>query len=234
MLAAIALHLLALAQVPSPGAALAEEGPTSPPGTAAPSETPARSTRERQLSLLSATPLGGGSAALVEAGWPSIGARYAQGLSSVDDLGALLDFDWSKTELRLGAFYRRPLEPLPPMDTALRLSLAWYADFGGEWIHSDNRGDRGFEITPALVFSRQRPGGVFAGQLELPITITVRHGGGLLLAPRLTFSYEAPLYGAYTVGVRGGFGYRFGAGSAPLRDGLAEIVFLVVGGYRVF
>jgi hypothetical protein len=171
---------------------------------------------------------------LVEAGWPSIGLRYGQGITDIDDLGALVDFDWSKTELRLGGFYRRPLPPVAPMEAALRVSLAWYVDFGGEWIYSDNDKDRGFELTPAWIFSRQGPSGLLSGQAELPVTVTFREGSGMLLSPRLWLGYEVPLYGPYTVGVRGGIGYRFGFGDAPLRDGLAELMLLVVGGYRVF
>lgn len=203
------------------------EAPSAP--VAAPEEIPPR----RQLSLLSAEPLGGGSAALAWAGWSSIGVMYGQGVTRRDDLGAAADFDWARTELRLGGFYRRPLGRVGPFDMAGRLALAWYANFGGDWIEDDNHHDRGFEVGPALVLSARGAGGVFSIAGDLPLTVTVKHDAGLLFVPRLSASYEAELYDELTVGVRAGAAYRAGAGDAPLSEGSGELQLLVLVGYQI-
>jgi hypothetical protein len=259
MLATIAaLQLAVLSQVPPPpplvtpeeamaaqvpGGAPAEVNPPLPrredrPGPAA--APPAASTAPtpltvspRQLSLLSAEPLRGGAAALAWAGWSSLGIMYGQGITLRDDLAGFADFDWAKTELRLGGFYRRPLGRAGPFDMAGRLAAAWYLNFGGRWIHGENRSDRGVELAPGLSLSRRGAGGIFSGIAEAPLTVTTRFGAGLLFSPRFSVAYEAPLYPELTVGARLGAGYRAGAGDAPLRDGRAELLFLVVASYRV-
>lgn len=224
------------------------ELPPSPPADEpAPSEDPPARRQEGQVSpgtqrtpprpgalpsLLSAEPLGGGSAALAWAGWSSLGIAYAQGITPRDDLGAALDFDWAKTELRLGAFYRRPLGTAGPFDMAGRLGASWYLNFGGELIYDDNHQDRGLELAPALVLSIRGAGGVFSLSGEVPLTITVKDDAGLLFVPRVAASYEAPLYDELTIGVRAGAGYRAGAGDAPLREGQGELQFVVLVGYR--
>jgi hypothetical protein len=208
--------------------------PIPPPSVGAtPPPAQARSAATQQLSLLSAEPLGGNAAALAWAAWSSLGVAYAMGITPRDDLGAEFDLDWAKTEMRLGAFYRRPLGTAGPFDMAGRLGLSWYANFGGGWIYSDNHSDRGFELAPALVFSTHGGGGIFSLAGEFPITITVHHGGGMLFTPRAAASYEAPLYDELTIGVRASLGYRAGAGDAPLSNGSGDVQFLVLAGYRV-
>ncbi len=91
---------------PAPGA----ENPPLPKKPEAKAETPAAApARPRQLSLLGGESLGGGSASLGWAGWPSFGLMYGQGVTADDDLAGFGDFDWTKTELRLGGLYRRAL-----------------------------------------------------------------------------------------------------------------------------
>lgn len=187
----------------------------------------------RQLSLLAAEPLGGGSAALAWAGWSSLGLMYGQGITRRDDLGAALDFDWAKTELRLGGFYRRPLGTAGAFQMAGRLGLSWFANFGGDWIHDGNRNDRGFEVAPGLALSARGAGGIFSILGDLPLTVTVKQGSGLLLVPRISASFETALYDELTVGVRAGAAYRAGAGDAPLRDGMGELQLLVLCGYQL-
>lgn len=223
-------------QEPPPAEQPASPAPP-PPGQAAPraatSPVPGTPPRLRQLSLLSAEPLGGGSAALAWAGWSSLGIAWAQGLTVRDDLGAFLDFDWAKTELRLGAFYRRPLGVGGGFDIAGRFGLAYYANYGGEWIHDDNHHDRGVELSPALVLSTRAAGGVVSLSGEAPVVVTVKHDAGMLFTPRVAASYETPLYDELIVGVRAALGYRAGAGDAPLRDGMADLQFLVLAGYQI-
>jgi hypothetical protein len=210
-----------------------------PPARAAGAPAPAAAgappaARAPLRSLLSAEPLGGGSAVEVEAGWPSLGAMYGQGLTGIDDLGALASLDWAKTELRLGGWYRRGLGRSNGLDMAARLAVAWYANFGGTWIDSKNHTDRGLEVAPGLAFSRRAGGGVASALGELPLVFTVRHDAGLLFLPRVTFAYEAPFYGDFTLGARAGVGVRAGAGDAPLKETRGELTFLIVGGFRAF
>ena len=211
--------------------------PAAPPPAAAPARAEAAApilTTPQQVSLLGAESLHGGSALLAEAGWSSFGVMYGQGITRSDDLGALGSFDWSKTELRLGGFYRRPFGSTGAFDLAGRFGLAWYANFGSDWVYSENHHDRGVELSPALIFSNHAAGGIFSVTGEAPIVVTVKHGSGLLFSPRISAAYEVPLYGDYTVGARAGIGYRAGSGDAPLEDGRAELTFLVVGGFRIF
>ncbi len=223
----------------APGAPPAAEAP--PPERPAagapplPSRRPALATAERprQASLLGAEPLRGASAALVWAGWSSLGAAYAIGFSQEDDLGVFLDYDWAKTESRIGLFYRRPLGKAGPFDMAGRLAASWYTNFGAGYVYSDNHSDRGVDVTPALVLSRRAVGGLFSATAEAPMTVTMKYRAGFLFSPRLSLAFEVPLYPQVTVGARVGAGYRAGAGDAPLREGRGELQFLVVAGYQL-
>lgn len=213
---------------PSPGAA----GNPPLPGRRD-RAAPAAPSRARQLSLLSAEPLAGGSAAMAWAGWSSLGIMYGQGITDVDDLGALADLDWATSELRLGVFYRRPLGRAGDFDMAGRLSVAWYLNFGADYIHDENHSDRGIEVVPGLTLSRRGAGGIFSGTAEAPLVVTMKYGAGLLFVPRLSLAYEAPLYPELTLGARLGIGYRAGSGDAPIREGRAELLFLVVATYQL-
>jgi hypothetical protein len=214
---------------PAPPAATPPAGQAPAPGPFTPVLT-----SSRQLSLLAAESLQGGSAMLAEVGWSSLNVLYGQGITRTDDLGALASYDWAKTELRLGGFYRRPLGVAGAFDVGLRLGLAWYADLGKTWVYSENHRDRGLEVAPALILSTHAAGGILSLAGEAPVTATWRRDSGLLFTPRVWAAYEAPLYGEFTVGARGGLGYRGGSGDAPLKDGRGELTFLVLGGWRVF
>lgn len=218
-----------VAQAPSP----AGEAPANPPLPSRGSRRAITPATPRQLSLLSGESLGGGSASLVWAGWSSLGIMYGQGITAQDDLGAIADFEWAKTELRLGGFYRRPLGQAGGFDAAGRLTLAWYRGFGATWIDGDNHSDHGIEVGPGISFSSHAGGGIFSTLVEAPLTITLRGDGGLLFAPRISLAYEAPVYTDFTVGARLGVGYRAGSGDAPLRDGRGELLFLVLAGYQL-
>jgi len=185
-------------------------------------------------SLLSAEPLGGRSAVLGWAGWSSFGAGWAQGVTPEDDLGAIGDLDWATGELRVSAFYRRPLGRVGVVEIASRLRAGWYADFGAKWIHDDNQGDRGVEFVPAIVLSTRGAGGVFSLGGELPIVVTLWRNGGIFAAPRLSFSFETLLYGDLTVGVRVGGSYRAGAGDAPMSEPRALLDLQVLAGWKLF
>ncbi len=187
----------------------------------------------RQLSLLSGESLGGGSASLAWAGWSSLGLMYGQGIDPQDDLAGFADLDWSSTELRLGGLYRRSLGQAGSFDVAGRLSAAWFRSFGATWVHSDNHSDYGLEVAPGVALSTHTGGGVFSTIVDAPLTFTFQHGSGLLFSPRLSFAYEAQIYPDFTLGALLGAGYRAGSGDAPLKDGHAELRFLVVAGYQL-
>lgn len=185
-------------------------------------------------SLLSAEPLGGRSALSVWAGWASLGAGWAQGVTNEDDLGVLADFDWSTTELRLSAFYRRPMGRVGAVDIASRLRAGWYADFGADWFHDDNLADRGIEFVPGLVLSTRGAGGVFSLAGDLPIAVTLWRHGGIVAAPRLAFGYETLLYGDLIVGIRVAGAYRAGTDDAPMSEGRGLLELTALVGWRLF
>lgn len=211
--------------------------PGAPPAAseAFPADPAARALppRRRQLSLVSAEPLGGASTALVWAGWSSLGIAYAQGITEQDDLGGFASFDWQRTEFRLGALYRRPLGTAGVFDMAGRLALAWYENFGSTWIHDENHSDRGVELVPGLALSTRAASGVFSMLAEAPLTVTTKYGSGFLFSPRFSLAYEAPVYPDLAVGAQLGVGYRAGSGDAPLRDGQADLIFLLLATYQL-
>jgi hypothetical protein len=207
----------------------------------APAATPSQASRTAEAaaplripSLLGAESLDGGSAAMAFAGFSTLGLAYGQGLTRLDDLGASAELDWGSTELWLSAFWRRPLGTPSGWDLAGRFRLGWYLDFGGTWIHDDNRADRGVLLAPALILSTRAGEGLVSLAAELPLTFTSWRGGGYLLAPSASVAYETPLYGALTIGVRAAVAWRGGGGEAPMRSGRLEPELLVLAGYRVF
>jgi hypothetical protein len=209
----------------------AEPAGTSPPATAGAAEG---ADDARFGSLLGAESLRGGSAAQAWAGFASLGVGYGQGVTTQDDLGATLDLDWSSTELVLSGFWRRPLGNIGTWRMAGRLSVGWYLNFGGTWIHDDNQADRGVQVAPALLLSTRAGDGLVSVAGELPLTFTTRRDGGFLIGPKVSVAYQAPLYDALTLGLRGAVSWRGGGGGAPMRGGRVEPELLVVLGYRVF
>ncbi|HVO19489.1 MAG TPA: hypothetical protein VMU15_09545 [Anaeromyxobacter sp.] len=217
MLAPVAaITLLALAQAAADPAPAPAHGPAPLP------------------SLLSAEPLGPASLLAASAGWSHLRLAYAQGMTSDTDLGLFSDLDYATTELRAGGTLRTPIAPLAPFDGALRLSLAWYHDSGGRWIHRTNHVDNGLELSPGVSYSRRGAGGVVSLLGDVPVTFTFAHQGGVLLNPKAAFAYEAPLYGPFAIGLQLGLGLRFGIGSAPMKNGMGEVSFLALASYRPF
>lgn len=200
----------------------------APPAAPAPEAAPAKLT-----SLLAAESLEGGSLASAWAGYGSLGVAYGQGVSPKDDLGGSLEFDWTSTELWLGAFWRRPFTKVSGWDMAFKLRVAWYADFGGTWIHDDNLSDRGLLVGPSLLVSTRSGDGLVSAAFDLPLTFTFWRDGGFILAPKASLGYETSLYGPVTIGVRAAVGWRGGGGDAPMRAGRFEPELLVLAGYNV-
>jgi hypothetical protein len=216
-------------------AALALGAPPATAAAAAPRPAPEAEPGPLKFpSLLSAESLHGNSGAVGYAGFSSIGAAYAQGITLQDDLGATVDFDWGTTELRLGALWRRPLGTAGGWTMGGRIGVSWYVDFGGKWIQDDNRSDRGVTLAPALVLSTRAGEGVVSITGDLPLTLTTWRGGGFQAAPKASVGFEAPLYGPWTLGITGGLQWRGGSGGAPMRSGRLQPELLVMAGYRVF
>lgn len=174
---------------------------------------------ERLPSLVSAETLGaGGSALFATAGFPILGAAWAQGLTPTVDGGAALELDMALSELFAGPTVRVGLSRRGATSVAFTGRAGYYADLGADWVVSRNRANDGFQLSPGVAAStRTRAGGLVTGAFELPVTATIRHGGAIV-APRVFASYEAPLYGDISFGVRAGASVRAASGGAPLAD----------------
>lgn len=169
-------------------------------------------------SLLGGESLRGSTALLGTAGFATLGVAYGQGLTMRDDLGLSAQVNWSTSELVLGGFWRRQLGQVEGWNLAGRLSAGWYLDGGSTLIYDRNLADRGFQLTPGVVFS-SRGVGLLAVALDVPATVTTWRGGGTWIAPRLSVSYEAALYEQVALGVIGSLSWRGGTAGAPMRKG---------------
>jgi hypothetical protein len=201
------------------------------PALAGPAPAPAPA--DTFPSLLGGESLRGSTVAVGTAGYATLGVAYAQGLTERDDLGASAQFDWSTTELVLGALWHRQLGRLGSWDLASRLALGWYLDAGSTLVHDDNLSDRGVQLTPGLALST-RGVGLLAVALDMPITVTTWRGGGVWIAPRLAVSYEAALYDQLALGVVGSLAWRGGTGGAPMRSGQVLPELLVTATWKLF
>jgi hypothetical protein len=199
------------------------------PALAGPAPAPA----DAFPSLLGGESLRGSTVAVGTAGYATLGAAYAQGLTERDDLGASAQFDWSTTELVLGALWHRQLGRVGSWDLASRLALGWYLDGGSTLVHDDNLSDRGVQLTPGLALST-RGVGLLAVALDMPVTFTTWRGGGVWIAPRLAVSYEAALYDQLALGVVGSLAWRGGTGGAPMRSGQVLPELLVTATWKLF
>jgi hypothetical protein len=184
-------------------------------------------------SLLGGETLRGSSVAVGTAGYATLGLAYAQGLTAQDDLGASAQFNWSTTELVLGAFWHRQLGRLGGWDLASRLALGWYVNGGSTLVYDDNLPDRGVQLTPGLALS-SRGVGLLSVAFDLPVTVTTWRGGGVWIGPRLAVGYEAALYDQLALGVVGSLAWRGGTGDAPMRGGQVLPELLVTATWKLF
>jgi hypothetical protein len=201
------------------------------PALAGPAPAPAPA--DAFPSLLGGETLRGSTVAVGTAGYATLGVAYAQGLTERDDLGASAQFDWSTTELVLGALWHRQLGRMGSWDLASRLALGWYLDGGSTLVHDDNLSDRGVQLTPGLALST-RGVGLLAVAFDMPVTVTTWRGGGVWIAPRLAVSYEAALYDQLALGVVGSLAWRGGTGGAPMRSGQVLPELLVTATWKLF
>jgi hypothetical protein len=188
---------------------------------------------EQFPSLLGGESLHGSSTAQALAGFASLSAAYGQGITTRDDLGGQAEFNWSTTELVVGAFWRHQLGRLSGWDLAGRVALGWYADAGSRLIYDDNLEDRGVQLAPGMALS-SRGVGLLALSFDLPVTFTTWRGHGVWMAPRLAASYEAALYDRLSLGVRGAVAWRGGSGGAPMRKGQVLPELLVTATWMLF
>lgn len=184
-------------------------------------------------SLLGGESLHGSSLVQAMAGYATLSAAYAQGLSARDDLGGWAEFNWSTTEFVVGAFWRRQLGRPGGWDLATRLGLGWYANAGSTLVYDDNLGDRGVQLDPGLAIS-SRGIGLLTFSFDMPVTLTSWRGGGVWVAPRVAASYEAALYDRLALGVRGSLAWRGGSGGAPMRAGQVLPELLVTAAWKIF
>jgi hypothetical protein len=188
---------------------------------------------EHLPSLLGGETLRGSSTAQAMAGFATLTIAYGQGITAADDLGGQAEFNWSTTELVVGAFWRHQLGRAGGWDLAARLGLGWYADAGSTLIYDDNLRDRGLQLAPGLAFS-SRGVGLLSLSIDLPVTFTTWRGHGVWIAPRVAASYEAALYDRLALGVRGSLAWRGGSGSTPMRKGQVLPELLVTATWVLF
>ena len=93
------------------------------PGLAAPGAAEVEAS-DHFPSLLGGESLHGSSTAQALAGFATLSAAYGQGLTALDDLGGSAEFNWSTTELVVGAFWRRHLGRPGGWDLAARQPAA--------------------------------------------------------------------------------------------------------------
>jgi hypothetical protein len=177
-------------------------------------------------SLLSAETLGdGGSALLFTAGFPFLGAAWAQGVKDGLDAGAAVEVDWTTAEIFGGGTLRRVFHRAGPWTAAWRGRLGLYRDAGADWIVEDNRSNTGVQVAPGVVASRTAPRGTWSFSADLPLTLTLTRTG-VVAAPRVAVAFETPLFGDLSAGARVGGFWHVAGGDAPLAGdsrGVAEL-----------
>ena len=191
----------------------------------------------RFASLQGGETLGAGAAqVLLTAGFPSLSATYAQGLSDTADLGAAVELDWLSSELFAGGLYRGLLWRSGSAALAWRGRAGLYADLGASWAYGANRDGVGVQLAPGLALSMRGARGLFGLGADAPVNWTFTRGGGIALGLRGSASYETPLWGDWLVGARGGLGVLFSSADAPFGGDsprlTGELVLLFT--YRIF
>jgi hypothetical protein len=157
----------------------------------------------------------GNTEAVFAAGYSTLSASWAQGLSDAADYGAVLDFDWTTSELLLGGLYRTLLWRSGAASVALRARGGLYADFGATWAASANRSDAGLQAAPGVALALRSARGVLSIAADLPLTLTFSRGGGYAAGLRGSIAFETPLWGDLLAGARAGVGGTWSGSGAP-------------------
>jgi hypothetical protein len=173
----------------------------------------------RFASLQGGETLGVGTTeAAFSAGYSTLSAAWAQGASDAFDYGAVLDFDWTTSELLLGGLYRTLVWRSGSTSVALRARGGLYADFGASYIQSSNRSDIGVQVAPGIALSVPTARGVLSLAADVPLTVTFDRGGGYMIALRGSAAFETPLWGDLLAGARVGVGGLWSGSGAPFAE----------------
>jgi hypothetical protein len=163
--------------------------------------------------------LGGGNTEVAfSAGYSTLSAAWAQGLTESVDYGAVLDFDWTTSELLVGGLYRTLTWRSGNASAAIRARGGLYADFGTTWTQSANRSDAGLQVAPGVAISLRTARGVLSAAADLPLTVTFERGGGYAVALKGSVAFETPLWGDLLAGARVGVGELWSGSGAPFAN----------------
>lgn len=177
------------------------------------------SAEPRFASLQGGETLGvGGSEAVFSAGYSTLSAAYAQGLSNVADYGLQLEFDWLTTELFAGGLYRQLTWRFGEVFVSWRARAGLYADLGSTWAVDSNDSDVGAQFAPGLALSRRFSRGVLSVAGDVPFDVTFSRGAGFAIGVRGSVAFETALWNDLLVGARAGGGALFSKGGAPFRN----------------
>ena len=177
------------------------------------------SAQPRFASLQGGETLGvGGSEVVFGAGFSTLSAAYAQGLSDATDYGFQLEFDWLTTELFAGGLLRQLTWRSGEVFVSWRARAGLYADFGSTWIADSNGADVGVQLAPGLALSRRFSLGVLSVAGDVPLDVTFSRGAGFAIGLRGGMAFETPLSSDLLVGARAGGGVLFSAGGAPFTN----------------
>jgi len=170
-----------------------------------------------QVTLLGAGALGpGGAAWLTQVGYPYLAVGYAQGVTSVDDLGASVSYAWTTSEMLLAATWRRELAAGGAGRLGTRLAFGPWIDFGSNGIYGGNKTNGGPEAVPGIAWTPGVGPGLATLALDLGLFWTLERGMGLAAEPALSLAYEVPVARDLGVGARAYLGTRWGSGSAGI------------------
>jgi len=160
----------------------------------------------------------GGSEAVFSAGFSTLSASYAQGLSNVADYGLQLEYDWLTTELFAGGLYRQLTWRFGGIFVSWRARAGLYADFGSTWAVDSNNSDVGVQFTPGLALSRRFSRGILSVAGDVPFDVTFSRGAGFAVGARGSVAFETPLWSDLLVGARAGGGGLWSTGGAPFTN----------------
>jgi hypothetical protein len=188
-------------------------------------------------SLQGGEPLGTGHSELaLTAGYSALSATYAQAISDAVDAGAVLEMDWVTSEAFVGGLYRSLLWRSGATSVGWRARAGLYGDFGASWAIDGNRSDTGVQLAPGIALSHRMQRGILSLAADVPFTVTMQRGGGVMLAPRAYVAFETPLWGDLLAGARMGAGGLFAGSGAPFaaNSPRATLDFSALLTYRLF
>lgn len=186
---------------------------------AAEPEAPPAPVPARLASLQGGETLGaGGSIAVATAGYSTLSAAYAQGLSSASDYGLQLELDWLTTELFAGGLYRQLTWRSGELFVSWRARAGLYADMGSTYAVDRNDAAVGVQLAPGIAVSRRFSRVIASLAGDVPMDVTFARGGGFALAVRGAAAFETPIAPDLLAGVRAGGGALFSAGGAPFTN----------------